>query len=75
MPGTPHNPFLNQGPKLEDLEQMTCVCGNSIFDQFYKMYKLSALNSPTGKPQVFHVPVFSCASCGEILDIKKEEEK
>jgi hypothetical protein len=72
-----YNPFmkgLNQGPKIEDLDQLQCVsCGNSIFDQFYRMYRMSALTSPNGKAQVFHVPVFACASCGEILDIKKIE--
>lgn len=70
----PHNPFLKQGPKLEDMEQMQCsACGNVIFDQYYRMYKLSALNSPSGKSQVFHVPVFACAGCGELIDVKKIE--
>ena len=72
------NPFLKsvmqQGPKIEDLDQLQCAsCGNVIFDQFYRMYKLSAISSSSGKAQVFHVPVFACASCGELLDIKKIE--
>jgi hypothetical protein len=76
MENKPFNPFLKtmQGPKIEDLDQLQCAsCGNSIFDQFYRMYKLSALKSATGKSQVFNVPVFACASCGELLDIKKIE--
>lgn len=71
------NPFIKNSfsaPKMEDLIPLSCKsCGNSIFDQYYRMYKLSALNSPSGKPQVFNVPVFVCASCSEILDIKKIE--
>jgi hypothetical protein len=71
------NPFGKsalQGPKLEDLLSVSCLsCSNSIFDQYYRMYKLSALNSPTGKAQVFNVPVFVCSNCGEILDVKKIE--
>jgi len=69
------NPFLKQkGPKIEDLEQLTCSeCGNAIFDMYYRMYRLSALESPTGKSQVFNVPVYVCAGCSNILDIKKLE--
>jgi hypothetical protein len=73
------NPFLNglrpqAGPKMEDLDQLACgACGNGIFDQYYRMYRMSAINSPTGKANVYHVPVFACAGCGDILDIKKAE--
>jgi hypothetical protein len=71
------NPLLRnplQSPKMEDLTPLSCPsCANSIFDQYYRMYKLSSLNSPDGKAKVFNVPVFVCANCSEILDIKKIE--
>jgi len=71
------NPFLKnpfQSPKMEDLSPVSCPnCDNAVFDQYYRMYKLSALNSPSGKAQVFNVPVFACANCGSILDVKKIE--
>ena len=45
----------------------TCdECGNDIFVQVYKMRKLSALLSPTGKPTMIPVQVFACAKCGHI---------
>lgn len=72
------NPFLNHGAssvKQEDFEPVGCKsCGNAAFDQYYKLFKLSALKSPTGKPQMYNVPIFVCANCGEILDPKKEEQ-
>lgn len=77
MSNNDFNPFLKglmTGPKIEDLDQLTCqTCDNIIFQQYYKMYKLSALKSPTGKSQAFNVPVFACANCGEIFDTKKAE--
>ena len=45
----------------------TCEsCGNDTFTQVYKMRKLSALLSPTGKPTMIPIQVFACHKCGYI---------
>ena len=45
----------------------TCdECGHDTFIQVYKMRKLSALLSPTGKPTMIPIQVFACAKCGHI---------
>jgi len=80
----PYNPFLaklneRKPPTLDELDQILCPkCGNIIFDRYFKMYKLSALKTASGKEQLFNVPVYVCASCSEILDtsnIDNETEK
>jgi ribosomal protein L37E len=70
------NPFLkpSQSLKDEDFEAVSCKqCGNAAFDQYYRLYKLSALKSPNGKQQIYNVPIFVCANCGYILDPRKDE--
>ena len=61
------NPGLNI-----DIEQTTEVkcgsCENTTFIQVYKMRKLSALLSPTGKETMIPIQMFSCAKCGFIND-------
>ena len=53
-----------------DLSQTTAEtcesCGNDTFVQVYKMRKLSALLSPTGKPTMIPIQIFACAKCGHI---------
>lgn len=68
------NPFLKQKPNMKDFDAITCLkCENGIFDQYYKLFKLSAMNSNTGKTQIFNVPVFVCASCQHIVDADEIE--
>ena len=78
-PNNLFNPFLNKvaakrPPTLDELDPVTCKkCGNSIFDRYFKMYKLSALKTASGKEQNFNVPVYVCASCSEILDLSNND--
>ena len=64
-----------------DLSQTTAStcesCGNDTFVQVYRMRKLSALLSPTGKPTMIPIQVFACNKCGHINDafLPKELEK
>ena len=47
----------------------TCdECGNDTFIKVYKMRKLSALLSPTGKPTMIPIQVFACHKCRHIND-------
>jgi len=80
----PFNPFLNKlkdlpaapqrPPSLDELDPVICPkCGNSIFDRYFKMFKMSALKTASGKEQVFNVPVYVCASCAEILDMSNAD--
>ena len=41
-------------------------CGNDTFIQVYKIRKLSALLSPTGKTTMIPMQIFTCAKCGHI---------
>jgi len=81
--GNSYNPFLDKlktgpaqrPPSLDELDPIVCPkCGNSIFDRYFKMFRLSALKTASGKEQIFNVPVYVCASCAEILDLEKKEE-
>ncbi len=76
------NPFLEKlkdvapkrPPTLDELDPVVCAkCGNSIFDRYFKMFKLSALKTASGKEQHFNVPVYVCAACSEILDMSKND--
>ena len=51
-------------------------CGNDTFVQVFKMRKLSALLSPTGKPTMIPIPLFQCSKCGHINSefLPKESE-
>lgn len=60
---------LTMNLSLSDFSHVSCPkCQNEIFDMFYKIMRLSALKSPSGKEQFIHLPVYVCASCGAILD-------
>ena len=61
----------NQQPQMQvDMSQTTAEicekCENDTFTQVYKIRKLSALLSPTGKPTMIPMQVFTCAKCGHI---------
>ena len=89
MENNPFNPFLEKlkempkPPKpvsLEELELMKCTkCNNNLFDRYFKMYKLDASKTASKKEQHFNVPVYVCASCSCILELKEtnltKEEK
>jgi len=56
-------------------EEICESCENDTFTQVYKIRKLSALLSPTGKPTMIPMQVFTCAKCGHINSafLPKEE--
>ena len=47
-------------------EEVCGECGNDTFVQVFKIRKLSALLSPTGKTTMIPIQVFACAKCGHI---------
>ena len=58
---------------LSDAETMTCQkCDNKIFLQGYVVKRISAIVSPTGQEVIAPIQVFTCGSCGELLDIGGE---
>jgi len=69
------NPFLKDTiPTLDELDPIICPkCENSIFDRYFRMYKLSALKTASGKEQHFNVPVYVCASCSHVLDMSNND--
>lgn len=70
-----NNPFL-KSPTLDELEACVCLdCGNSIFDRYYRMYKVNALKSPTGKTELYTVPLYVCANCSKILNPDEEKQE
>lgn len=46
---------------------LSCECGNHSFKSSVFLKKLSALESPTGREEIFPIEAFSCDSCGKIL--------
>jgi len=82
-PNNIFNPFMDKlkdlpkpqrPPTMDELDPVICTkCGNSIFDRYFKMFKMSALKTASGKEQVFNVPVYVCASCAEILDMSNAD--
>ena len=57
-------------------EEVCESCGNDTFTQVYKMRRLSALLSPTGKPTMIPIQVFACHKCGHIneeFQIKEDD--
>jgi hypothetical protein len=67
------NPFSDKDkpvkkPTIEEMDQIKCEkCENIAFDRYYKLYKHGS--------HIYHIPVFICGNCSEILDIKKIEDK
>ena len=51
----------------EDTSPVACKCGSEVFMQGFTLRRLSAIISPTGKEEVFTIPLMLCASCGEPL--------
>ena len=72
------NPFSKQPtPMMEDLEAVTCTCGNSAFAKYYKLFKWSPLKSGLPQSKYFDDPIYVCSDCNAIFEpdsVKKEEE-
>ena len=52
---------------LKNATQLKCDCGSEHFTGAFKLFKVSALASPTGQEIVVPMAVFLCHQCGEIL--------
>lgn len=52
---------------LKNAQQLKCSCGAETFTGAFRLFKISALQSPTGKEMVAPMAVFLCSQCGEIL--------
>lgn len=47
-------------------EYTKCMeCGNTIFDMKHRLFKVSALQSPSGQEELADIPVYICTSCGK----------
>jgi len=51
---------------LLESPNITCECGSKLFIEAVVLKKLSALYSPTGKEQIYPIPVYVCSKCGKI---------
>ena len=47
---------------------VVCECGCKTFIEVNVLKKLSALVSPTGRPEIINIPVFQCSKCGKVPD-------
>jgi hypothetical protein len=56
-------------------EEICGECGNDTFIQVFKIRKLSALLSPTGKTTMIPMQVFACHKCGYINETFLPKEK
>lgn len=61
---------------MNDFEEVVCPeCGNDAYAKYFKIYKLSALKSPSGKEEHGYAPVYACANCGKIYNIQEEKSE
>jgi len=60
------NEQLRLNVNVKDLTTFKCQCGHNLFQVFYIIKKVSALQSPVGKEAVVPVQVFSCTNCGAV---------
>jgi len=52
---------------LKDAVPQFCECGSQYFTPAIRVFKLSALLSPTGQELTAQQPVLVCKQCGELL--------
>lgn len=66
---------MQQQVSMNDFEEVVCSeCQSDAFAKYFKIYKLSALKSPSGKEEVGYIPVYACAHCGKIFNVVDKEE-
>lgn len=49
-------------------------CGSNTFIEVVVLKKLSPILSPTGKEELYPIPVFTCSKCGTIPDEYKNKQ-
>jgi hypothetical protein len=58
---------------LSKAHDLSCDCGNDIYEMGYKFKKLSAIVSPNGQETVIPIQIFMCSECGcEHEELKAE---
>jgi hypothetical protein len=66
-PGGPPQQQLNIDPST--LDSVECEeCGCTAFTEAVVLKRVSALQSPRGKPGVIPMQTFACVSCGNVND-------
>jgi len=59
---------MNQNVNVAELPNIKCQCGSELFQSVMILKKVSVLQSPTGKEEIFPVPIVTCFDCGKTLD-------
>lgn len=65
----PESPQMRAGMSpqmLLDSPNVVCECGSKLFHEAIVLKKVSALISPTGKEELYPIPVYVCDKCGKI---------
>ena len=65
VPTTNMNMGMNPASLL-DSPNVVCECGSKLFYEAIVLKKVSALISPTGKEELYPIPVYVCDKCGKI---------
>jgi hypothetical protein len=60
--------------KPEDTEVVKCECGGEFFSEGFMMRRISAIMSPTGREEVFNIPIPLCIICGRPYLGEKSDE-
>ena len=50
-----------------DSPNCKCDCGCTVFHEAMVIKRVSALMSPTGKEELYPIPVLVCDKCGKVL--------
>jgi len=54
-----------------NLQAVTCQCGNEVFESVNKFKILPALYSNTGRAQLVALPHIKCTECGTVLSAEE----
>jgi len=52
--------------QIRDAKEILCDCGHGIFTEKMMFKRISPIISPTGKEEVFPMPLVICEKCGKV---------
>ena len=58
---------INSGVAILDSPNCVCECGHKVFRERMVLKRISQLISPSGREELYPIPIFVCDKCGKIL--------
>ena len=67
---------IHMNIELKPEDRRICgKCGGTAFVPACALYDVSAIVSPTGRPDVVAIPGYACVVCGTQVDLTPKEDK